>query len=39
MTGTQTTTVHRSVRYAFEVDTDELSPGEALAELCGRLGL
>jgi chloramphenicol 3-O phosphotransferase len=39
MTGTQTTTVHRSVSYAFEVDTDELSPGEALAELCGRLGL
>ena len=37
MTGTQTDSVHRSLRYAFEIDTGELTPGEALDELRGRL--
>jgi chloramphenicol 3-O-phosphotransferase len=37
MTGTQTNRVHRSVRYVFEIDTGELTPSEALAELRGRL--
>jgi chloramphenicol 3-O phosphotransferase len=38
MTGTQTNSVHRLVRYAFEIDTGELTPSEALDELRGRLG-
>jgi chloramphenicol 3-O phosphotransferase len=37
MTVTQTDSVHRSVRYAFEIDTAELTPSEALDEL--RVGL
>jgi len=37
MTGTQTNSVHRSLRYAFEIDTGELTPIEALDELRGRL--
>ena len=37
MTGTQTNSVHRSLRYAFEIDTRELTPSEALDELRGRL--
>lgn len=37
MTGTQTNSVHRSLRYAFEIDTGELTPSEALDELRGRL--
>ena len=39
MTGTQTDTVHRSVRYAFEVDTGTLTPAAALDELCGFLAV
>lgn len=39
MTSTQTTSVHRSVSYAFEIDTGELTPDEALTELCVGLGL
>jgi chloramphenicol 3-O-phosphotransferase len=39
MTSTQTTSVHRSGSYAFEIDTGELTPGEALTELCLGLGL
>jgi chloramphenicol 3-O phosphotransferase len=38
MTGTQTNSVHRLVRYAFEIDTGELTPSEALDEFRGRLG-
>jgi chloramphenicol 3-O phosphotransferase len=37
MTVTQTEGVHRSVRYAFEIDTAELTPSEALDEF--RAGL
>ena len=37
MTGTQTHSVHRSMRYAFEIDTGDLTPGESLDEL--RVGL
>ncbi|MGH8951718.1 MAG: phosphotransferase-like protein [Acidimicrobiia bacterium] len=37
MTGTQTDSVHRSLRYAFEIDTGDLTPGESLDEL--RVGL
>jgi chloramphenicol 3-O phosphotransferase len=37
MTVTQTDSVHRSVHYAFEIDTGDLTPGEALGEL--RAGL
>jgi chloramphenicol 3-O phosphotransferase len=37
MTGTQTNSVHRSLRYAFEIDTGELTPTEALDELPWRL--
>jgi chloramphenicol 3-O-phosphotransferase len=37
LTGTQTNSVHRSLRYAFEIDTGELTPSEALDELRGRL--
>jgi chloramphenicol 3-O-phosphotransferase len=37
MVGTQTNSVHRSLRHAFEIDTGELSPPEALDELRGRL--
>jgi chloramphenicol 3-O phosphotransferase len=39
MTSTQTTSVHRSVSYAFEIDTSELTPSEALTKLCAGLGL
>jgi chloramphenicol 3-O-phosphotransferase len=37
MTGTQTNSVHRSLRYAFEIDTGELTPTQALDELRWRL--
>ena len=37
MTGTQTDSVHRSLLYAFEIDTGDLAPSEALDEL--RVGL
>jgi chloramphenicol 3-O phosphotransferase len=37
MTGTQTDSVHRSLRYAFEIDTGDLTPSESLDEL--RVGL
>ena len=37
MTGTQTNSVHQSLRYAFEIDTGELTPSAALDELRWRL--
>ena len=39
MTSTQTDTVHKSVRYAFEIDAGELPPHEALNELDRLLAL
>jgi chloramphenicol 3-O phosphotransferase len=39
MTGTQTTSVHRSLSYAFDIDTGELTPREVLTRVCAGLGL
>jgi chloramphenicol 3-O phosphotransferase len=37
MTGTQSTSVHRHLRYAFEIDTGDLTPGECLVEFTRKL--
>jgi chloramphenicol 3-O phosphotransferase len=37
MTSTQSMSVHRHVRYAFEIDTGDLTPGECLVELTRKL--
>lgn len=37
MTSTQSMSVHRHVRYAFEIDTGDLTPSECLIELTRKL--
>jgi chloramphenicol 3-O-phosphotransferase len=37
MTSTQSMSVHRHVRYAFEIDTGDLTPSECLLELTRKL--
>ena len=37
MTSTQSMSVHRHLRYAFEIDTGNLTPSECLTELTRKL--